>query len=416
MKRTGEPQRVHLDLQSSIGAMKRTGEPQHVHLDLQSSIGAMKRTGEAATETRQNQNPDIPVSLGKPSLRVRLESYYSLISPDIISNETEWRRKLDIIYQKFGGSHEGERKLATKLEKKYGSTVRLLLAASTTETTTTNLSEPGTNSSMRNEAWFSLRPEELASGNLSFVSNCFDPEAALRAPESEVNKVNPWIHDARRLDTVGKFCVHLPADDPLKREQVTRKHPPSTVASDDDPKKKTRQLSAFASIAENCDVGPLSVLFNLQRQRVRVLIRYVNAIRGTVTGTLVAFDKHMNMILRDAEEVYTPRPVDEEPKSNVENELDRRRRALQECNGKSMSSWCVRRRNMKQLLVRGDSVVLVYKAENERSAWPKTAKSPTESRYKRPTETVPDDQRVGSPGSLTYALQRRQKKEASKNN
>ena len=126
----------------------------------------------------------------------------------------------------------------------------------------------------------------------------------------------------------------------------------------------------------------------------------------------------MNLILRDVEEVYSPRPVNfgdnRHDESNVEAELGRRRRALRECNTGickgANDRWCIRKRTMKQILVRGDNVVLVYKADNERSTWPNTTKSPTKSRYSRPVELVPEDQRVGSPGSLTYALARMERK------
>lgn len=63
------------------------------------------------------------VSLGKPSLRHRLESYYSLIAPDAIADKEDWKRKFEIIYNKFGGSVEGETRLANKLSKKYGNQV-----------------------------------------------------------------------------------------------------------------------------------------------------------------------------------------------------------------------------------------------------------------------------------------------------
>jgi hypothetical protein len=78
--------------------------------------------------TQEDRQQKIPVSLGKPSLRLRLEAYYKLIAPDQIANFTEWRTRVDQIWDKFGGSHEGEKKLATKLAKKYGSNVRLELA------------------------------------------------------------------------------------------------------------------------------------------------------------------------------------------------------------------------------------------------------------------------------------------------
>jgi hypothetical protein len=38
--------------------------------------------------------------LGKASLRIRLEAYYSLIAPETLSNRTEWLQKYDQIYEK----------------------------------------------------------------------------------------------------------------------------------------------------------------------------------------------------------------------------------------------------------------------------------------------------------------------------
>jgi len=59
--------------------------------------------------------------------------------------------------------------------------------------------------------------------------------------------------------------------------------------------------------AQHENSGPLSVLHSMhvQRQRVRVMVRYVDCIRGALTGYVLAFDKQMNMILRDVDEVYT---------------------------------------------------------------------------------------------------------------
>ena len=48
----------------------------------------------------RRSNEQIPLSLGKASLRMRLEAYYSLISPDTLSNRTEWLSKYDQIYEK----------------------------------------------------------------------------------------------------------------------------------------------------------------------------------------------------------------------------------------------------------------------------------------------------------------------------
>jgi hypothetical protein len=50
--------------------------------------------------TNRSREDQIPLSLGKASLRIRLEAYYSLISPNTLSNRTEWLQKYDQIYEK----------------------------------------------------------------------------------------------------------------------------------------------------------------------------------------------------------------------------------------------------------------------------------------------------------------------------
>jgi len=82
------------------------------------------------TGKRRRENDasmQIPISLEKASFRRRLEDYYSLIAPDTISIEKEWRRKFELIYDTYGGAAEKELTLAKKLAKKYGNTVQLQL-------------------------------------------------------------------------------------------------------------------------------------------------------------------------------------------------------------------------------------------------------------------------------------------------
>lgn len=110
--------------------------------------------------------------------------------------------------------------------------------------------------------------------------------------------------------------------------------------------------------------GPLQLLQRCceNRTRVRVVTRHARGVRGVATGAhmvpygsamvanatgqLWAFDKHMNMVLRDVQEQYTVR-------LHVLRE-DGRRCPIQEH----------RQRTLKQIYVRGACVVLVS-AEQE---------------------------------------------------
>lgn len=310
-------------------------------------------------------------------MKARLEAYYTLIAPDTLTDAADWRKKFDQIYQKYGGSHEGERKLAKKLAKKYGVAVRLMVAAdpSAADSATKDQQKFRQSGEKRQESWYMLRQDERGSGNLSFTAVGFDPEATLAAREGAIVSRNSWIENSPRLDTVAQFALHLPSNDPQRKEPFNSRKRPAEVATAVQAEKKTRQSHPFDDIAASNDTGPLARLQTFRRQRVRLVIRYVNAIRGILTGTLVAFDKHMNMILRDVEEEYSQRPTDRGLVSNVEQE-SKRRQDIDEGVGEgslNRDEGNLKRRKMKQLLVRGDNVVMVSIASE--------AKSVQKSRY-----------------------------------
>ncbi len=264
-------------------------------------------------EERINVNP---LRLGKQSLKKRLEAYYSLIAPDAIADEVEWQRKFDLIYKKYGGSEKGERALSMKLCKKYGNIVRLRLGLEEGERNGNGGNDHDDDDTnrrsalsvqKRDESWYDLLPCQRDSGVIDFVSEKFDPFAALRVqsssdPSCNIYKVNPFIQTSPLLDNLSKFEPHLPACDPLKRilsvsirerrNKHKRKHDSTaTSTAERTAKRKLPILASFVSRYEHA--GPLSLLYNIhtKKQRIRVMIRYTDCIRSTLTGYLLAFDK-----------------------------------------------------------------------------------------------------------------------------
>ena len=418
----------------------------------------------------------IPISLNKMSLRIRLEAYYTLIAPDTLSNRQEWLHRYDQIYEKYGGSYGGEKKLARNLAKKYGTTIQLKVA--TPELTNNRNIQDGKNKNDtaiddrdsggggggncrdgsstsqthhgagEEDEWYSLRPstEEDGSGDVNFLSTDFDPHAALISVSTDevLRRNKALLEDAAAgtsttitiFDNVDKCTTLLPEGDPLRRStgNIVRSSGLNANKS-----KRTRlhqsesmSVHPFDDIAHalggpgsravgtlGIGEGPFSTLFRMQNKRITVLIRYVNSIRGTMTGTLVAFDKHFNMIMKNVDEVYSRRYVHHHVRlgdedgynissnsnsggsnslqlSNMEIEMERRRRLTigngghdettndddddrkeeEDDDGKiddyksgkaerkeASSSWNVRQRHMKQLLVRGDMVVSVYETD-----------------------------------------------------
>jgi small nuclear ribonucleoprotein (snRNP)-like protein len=296
--------------------------------------------------------------------------------------------------------------------------------------------------------------ERLGSKVVDFTSPKFDALYALVvAPERSVITANPTIlfTDATtlntKLDNISKFRPLLPNCDPLRLDPIInnksqkKHHVPKQPTAEEATKKKPPMFLAMASKYERKNSGPLSLLYSIlaNRQRVRVMVRYVDCVRGTLTGYLIAFDKHFNMILKDVDEVYSGRVTrnaeavefagsTEQPTlkgsllgtTNDEHDnynshhgpskavLESQRRKCYPTDGSGGPGPAVKQRYFHQLLVRGDNVVMVWRAESERSSHPRTSKSPSHSKYdeKAQKSSCMNGGGVGTPGSLYYALQR----------
>lgn len=291
-------------------------------------------------------------AFGKPSLKQRLEEYYKMVSPDVIANKTEWRTRFEQIYHKYGGSLEKETKLANKLEKKYG--VRLQVASHLAQQHPAAPSQRHTSIERQqdDEESFQLTDKERDSGICDVLSNAFDPVAAL-SNRSQTKHANETIwKESSFLDRVDQCASLLPPSDPLHRPKAPRMAP----GIEDATVSKKRTHSYLERMAEQYnDRGPMRLLYQAafgtkQRRKLRITTRYVNGIRGTVTGILVGFDKHMNLLMKDAKESYGPRLNDDPDQSNVERETARRSLLR-------TSDGFLRHRTMRHILVRGDTIV-----------------------------------------------------------
>lgn len=164
-----------------------------------------------------------------------------------------------------------------------------------------------------------------------FRSKQFDPLEALRDAH-----VRPPVPDAQPLDNLSKFRDLLPRssdayDGRVKRGAHHTAEAPAAPSS--------RGAELLHCITDPMRRGPFSLLWRAlqDRRRLRVKVRARDSIRGHCVGLLKAFDRHMNLVLADANEQYAP-------KRRIRSPV-------------SLS------RSIKQLFIRGDSIVLVCFAD-----------------------------------------------------
>ncbi|PSC71977.1 U7 snRNA-associated Sm LSm11 [Micractinium conductrix] len=200
--------------------------------------------------------------------------------------------------------------------------------------------------------------------SLNFFSPRFDAARSLATAG-----LLPPVPGARPLDNIYRCRFMLPEDHPdfwkdPGRAAKSKEAAEAAVRAQSrvhvvqaQQQRKELKVNPIDEIAERVRKGPLLLLKACyqQRRRVRVVTRHAHGVRGSAEGTLVAFDKHLNLVLKDAEESYT-----------VLLRVRRVKPPAPGGNGRERVRWVRqqehRRRQLKQVFVRGDSVVLVAAA------------------------------------------------------
>ncbi|BDA44372.1 probable small nuclear ribonucleoprotein Sm D-like protein at C-terminar half [Coccomyxa sp. Obi] len=221
--------------------------------------------------------------------------------------------------------------------------------------------------------------------SLDFFSPQFDALKALY--NFGLQPPNPKVLP---LDNISKCRAILPADLPESRAARMAINPKrrrsqaalealararartATVRSRQEAAAAAARPPALQRVAAAVPEGPLSLLrmaCNSREHKVRVVTRHRRGVRGVATGFLRGFDKYMNLLLWDTDELYTVRlrlerskvvgvPVEDIDDTEESPQQGKMKRGKME---RSRLVWKQekRRRHLQQVLLRGSAIVLV---------------------------------------------------------
>ncbi|KAI9913074.1 hypothetical protein PsorP6_005721 [Peronosclerospora sorghi] len=288
------------------------------------------------------------------------------------------------IVRKFIGR---ESLLSAKLFKKYGEAPDFTSPVDSSHVTLESKTRgPAFVSRVKYQTDF--KPYELPKATaspLDLRSARFNALEALRAPNRQLKLL---LATAFPMDNIQK-CRHLlPESDANRQDLVIRSKKKNSMAAESKAStaKKAPSPSLFEQLAglaylvfasvvfflnwfydDTYTDGPFRVLRRcfLERMRVFVVIRRVNSVRGTCSGFLKAFDKHMNLVLLDVTQECIPLCTHE----RLMREVREGKRTISDAvfsaaNGRRnrcifASAGGTQREYVKQLFIRGDNVVSV---------------------------------------------------------
>lgn len=224
--------------------------------------------------------------------------------------------------------------------------------------------------------------------NLDIFSPEFDPREALlcaqlSVPYPAVQVLNN-LAECRRLlppdapDALPAAvlrALHRAADaQPVRAQHEARAEaapagaPPGADAAPQAPRAR-----AGREAPDRFSQGPLRLVQSLLGRRVCVVTRHRNCVRGRCTGTLIAADRHLNLLLLDAEDVYLPAHEAAARVRHAGELLDASAEIARAVLLPAASTAGARqpapaplptltRRHLGQVLLRGESVALVHAA------------------------------------------------------
>jgi small nuclear ribonucleoprotein (snRNP)-like protein len=136
--------------------------------------------------------------------------------------------------------------------------------------------------------------------------------------------------------------------------------------------------SAMQSVFDAVKPGPLGLLkkWHSSESKVKVVTRHCSGVRGTAVGTIAAYDRFMNLVLKDVSETYTvlvkvPRVQGRSSAADQEGagaaggagELAPSSEPGDLVEPKGKVRWCrkqeLRKRTLHQVFLKGDNIVLI---------------------------------------------------------
>ncbi|KAG1701134.1 hypothetical protein DVH05_011371 [Phytophthora capsici] len=288
-------------------------------------------------------------------IEARLRTYYAKHNPGNDQNIGE-------IVRKFAGR---ERQLCAKLFKKYGEAPDLTLEDED-HVQKGEMKRKRYSNVTYDKNFKAYKLVEPSDSPWDLRSANFDALKALQVPNKQL-KIPVATYP---LDNIQKCRHFLPESDENRQTLIGRPKKATPSADAKTVEKKTVTPAApslFEQLADTYLDGPFQVLRRcfVERMRVFVVIRRINSVRGTCSGFLKAFDKHMNLVLLDVTQEFVPLKTHERllrelregnrvASDSVFSAADsrRNRRVLAGVGG-------TQREYVKQLFIRGDNVVSV---------------------------------------------------------
>eukprot|EP00898_Chlorokybus_atmophyticus_P002049 jgi/Chlat1/2845/Chrsp194S03009 len=152
---------------------------------------------------------------------------------------------------------------------------------------------------------------------LDFFSAAFDALKALHTPGLQPPNPRVRPLDTLRLCRVlipddAPDIEKYDADmrEPVKKTRESQRaklHVAVVRAKAAQEARKAPRKHIFDEIAEKFEEGPLSLIYRCykEQRRVRVVTRHTHGVRGSCVATIIAFDKYLNMVLSDVCEEYS---------------------------------------------------------------------------------------------------------------
>ncbi|CAI8026130.1 Small nuclear ribonucleoprotein Sm D-like protein [Geodia barretti] len=203
--------------------------------------------------------------------------------------------------------------------------------------------------------------------SLDFLSSQFSAEKALVTSPSKIQLPYPEVQPCDNLEQYASVVRGTSRKPPSQSaacsrgqlQEQPRKQGARAAVPLSSRQRLVRTVKSVISTMESPTSGPLCLVQRCREERVRVkvVVRHCAGVRGECEGTVLAFDQHLNLVLGDVSERFSPlRTV---ANGGLQPRSQRRRQRHKTTPAQEPAQDGGQYRHLDKLFVRGDNVVLL---------------------------------------------------------